>query len=57
VAAVFDGLVSCARTYSPSDLRDLTDGLGESDYAWDIGEQGGAAVPVPITYLIGLPGN
>jgi len=53
VAAVFDGLVSCARTYSPSDLRELTDGLDQSAYAWDIGEQGGAAVPVPITYLIG----
>jgi hypothetical protein len=50
----WDGLVSCWRTYSCSELRQLTARLGSS-YKWNIGEIRGNWSPVPITYLIGLP--
>jgi hypothetical protein len=53
--SLFDGLVSCLRTYSVHELRELTAGLGRTDYQWDIGEVKGTGGPIPITYLIGLP--
>lgn len=53
--ALLDGLVSCCRTYSPSELRELTDGLGKGGYAWEIGEEKTGFVLIPITYLIGYP--
>ena len=37
------------------ELRQLTEGLVEEVYQWDIGEVKSAAGPVPITYLIGVP--
>ncbi len=48
-----DGILSCLRTYSLEDLRELTDGLGGEDYRWEIGEQGRGRIE--ITYLIGRP--
>jgi len=51
---LFDGLVSCLRVYSPSELAELTEHLSfASDYEWDIGEE--RAGLLPITYLIGYP--
>jgi hypothetical protein len=55
LVSLFDGLVSCLRTYSVQELRELTEGLGTNDYQWDIGELKCTAGPIPITYLIGLP--
>lgn len=55
LAALWDGLVSCFRTYTPRELRDLTAGLGADGYTWDIGRirsAGGCG----ITYLLGVPG-
>ncbi|MBI4540337.1 MAG: class I SAM-dependent methyltransferase [Gemmatimonadetes bacterium] len=54
VAALFDGLVSCLRAYSPSELRELTRGLADDSYTWEIGEEQ-SRLAVPITYLIGYP--
>lgn len=54
---LWDGVVSCLRTYSPAELRKLTEGLADCGYTWEIGEEaywGGWSV-VPITYLIGYP--
>lgn len=51
--ALFDGLVSCLRTYSPSELRNLVEPLKRDDYIWEIGQQRTWRSPVPITYLIG----
>jgi SAM-dependent methyltransferase len=47
---LWDGVVSCLRSYRPAELRALTDGLDEG-YRWEIGEyrRRGAVV----TYLIG----
>ena len=55
LVTLFDGLVSCFRTYTVQELHDLTTGLGTNDYLWDIGMLKGKSTPIPITYLIGVP--
>jgi hypothetical protein len=52
---LFDGIVSCLRTYRPEELRALVEKLGVNDYHWDIGEFRGATGKMPISYLIGIP--
>jgi len=52
--AVWDGLVSCLRTYSPAELEVLTASLDPSGYRWAIGRVrafGGCRV----TYCLGWP--
>jgi hypothetical protein len=51
----FDGVVSCLRSYSLGELREMTSGLAASGYRWEIGEQPGGFWPVRITYVIGCP--
>ena len=53
--AAIDGAVSCLRTYSPEELKDLVSGLGEEDYEWQIGKSREKFSPFAITYLIGYP--
>ena len=53
--ALFDGLVSCLRTYNIKELHDLTAKLDANDYHWNIGTVKSTAGPIPITYLIGVP--
>jgi hypothetical protein len=53
--ALFDGLVSCLRTYSVEELRGLTARLATNDYHWDIGTVKSKAGLITITYLIGVP--
>jgi hypothetical protein len=48
-----DVIVSCLRVYSGPELRDLTAGLGR--YQWDIGTVRGKGIPIPLSYLIGVP--
>jgi hypothetical protein len=50
---LFDGVVSCLRTYRPHELREIVDKLTASEYQWQIGEH--SSGKVPITYLIGYP--
>jgi hypothetical protein len=52
---LFDGLVSCLRTYQPRELRELIGGLAAPEYRWETGEQAGTFGSLPITYLIGYP--
>ncbi len=53
---LFDGIVSCLRTYNPSELRALMSELAaETEYQWEIGEQKAEGAPLPVTYLIGYP--
>jgi hypothetical protein len=47
-----DGILSCLRSYSLDDLRELTTGLVAPGYEWQIGDAPGR---VPIRYLIGNP--
>ena len=52
---LFDGVVSCLRTYRPEELREIIAKLSAPGYQWETGEQAGASGRVPITYLIGYP--
>jgi hypothetical protein len=55
MVTLFDGLISCLRTYSVQELHDLTARLEPNDYHWEIGTLKGKTTPIPITYLIGVP--
>jgi hypothetical protein len=57
-AVLFDGLVSCLRTYTPEELRNLAQTVaGAEGYVWEIGEDRAPRAPEPVTYLIGYPRN
>jgi hypothetical protein len=49
----FDGLVSCLRAYSPTELSAMISDLRTNDYTWEIGEETGWIAPV--TYMLGYP--
>lgn len=49
---LFDGIVSCLRTYRPEELRGIVEDLNAPGYQWEVGEQNEKAT---ITYLIGFP--
>jgi hypothetical protein len=51
----FDGLVSCMRTYSPAEMRELVSATSGSDYEWDIGQYLIPFVFMTVTYTIGYP--
>lgn len=52
---LWDGVVSCLRSYSAAELRALVDGLPEAPaYDWQIGVARGRG-PLPVTYMIGVP--
>lgn len=53
LVGTFDGLVSCLRAYSPTELRELVRGL--ESYDWEIGDIRGGWSPLRGTYLIGTP--
>jgi hypothetical protein len=57
VTLLFDGVVSCLRTYRPQELREMVGTLTANEYQWEIGEHASAIAGVPITYLIGYPGT
>ena len=50
---LFDGVVSCLRTYRPQELREIIEKLTASDYQWEVGEHSRVRGQMPITYLIG----
>jgi hypothetical protein len=52
---LFDGVVSCLRTYRPQELREIVTKLTANDYQWETGEYSKSASASPITYLIGYP--
>ena len=47
-----DGLVSCLRTYSPPELRELSGNF--ETYTWETGTVRGHS-PFAVTYLVGYP--
>jgi hypothetical protein len=53
--ALFDGLVSCLRTYRVSELREMIARLNSNDYHWEIGTVQSKLIPIPVTYLVGVP--
>lgn len=52
VVLLFDGVVSCLRTYRPQELREMVATLNGSEYEWETGE---LATGHAITYLMGCP--
>jgi hypothetical protein len=50
---LFDGVVSCLRTYRPQELREMVEKLTSCPYQWEIGEL--TTGKMPVTYLIGYP--
>jgi hypothetical protein len=53
LAMLFDGVVSCLRTYRPEELRAMVEQLTAGGYRWEMGEL--STGRAPITYLIGYP--
>lgn len=49
----WDAFVSCLRTYSVKELREMVEGLNCEGYTWEIGVD--AAWPSHVSYLIGYP--
>jgi hypothetical protein len=49
MVSLFDGLVSCLRTYSVEELGELTVDLDAKNYEWQIGEVKSTAGPIPVT--------
>jgi hypothetical protein len=54
---LFDGVVSCMRTYRPQEMRELIGTLTNAEYEWEMGEYSIAGGKMPITYLIGRPSD
>ncbi|NTU79574.1 MAG: class I SAM-dependent methyltransferase [Chloroflexales bacterium] len=53
---LFDGLVSCLRSYTADELRALVDRVeGAEGYRWEIGEEPALGSPLKITYCVGVP--
>jgi len=52
---LFDGLVSCLRTYRIAELRELIDGLVGAKYSWEVGERPSAFCGPSVTYLLVYP--
>jgi hypothetical protein len=50
---LWDGWISCLRTYTPDELIEMTKDLNEFD--WEAGKYKEKGMPVAITYLIGVP--
>jgi len=53
LVALFDGIVSCLRTYTVAELRALVADLDVAGYEWRVGEAGTG--PIPMTWLVGAP--
>lgn len=55
LTVLWDGLVSCLRSYTVDEIRTLVSRVPAADtYAWHIGTLPGAG-PAVITYLVGVP--
>ncbi len=53
---VFDGIVSCLRTYSPPELRELTATIEAPGYGWRIQRLPAGLPGLHVTLLVGAPG-
>lgn len=51
---MFDGVVSCLRTYSPDELIAMAASSGVDDYVWKAGVVRQGAM-LPVTFLVGHP--
>jgi len=51
--ALWDGLVSCLRTYSPQELSEMVKDLLPQEYVWETGWIQVHGIPAHVTYLLG----
>lgn len=51
----WDGLVSCLRTYTVAELKEMTASIGARDYAWEVGRARVTGTLAQVTYLAGYP--
>jgi hypothetical protein len=51
--ALWDGIVSTLRIYSPRQMRELTSDLAAPDYTWEIGRLKVRGIPGGLPYAIG----
>ena len=52
-----DSFVSCLRTYSAQELRELTEGEALKGYTWETGKIKVPHCPISVTYLLGHPSS
>jgi hypothetical protein len=57
ICTLWDGVVSCLRAYDEDELRELTQGIDDEGYRWEIGRLPIPRTPAAITYLIGTPAS
>jgi hypothetical protein len=55
LVVTFDGIVSCLRTYSLTELADMTSSLTGTPYDWEIRKVRTPGSPYPVIYAIGCP--
>ncbi|MEP7270838.1 MAG: class I SAM-dependent methyltransferase, partial [Acidobacteriota bacterium] len=55
LVVLFDGVVSCLRTYTVEELVAMTTEFSSDGYEWEVGEARARGVLAPVTYLIGYP--
>jgi hypothetical protein len=52
---LFDGIISCWRTYTTAELKEMAAALRGRPYVWEIGRTRSLLSPLGIGYLIGYP--
>jgi hypothetical protein len=55
---LWDGIVSCLRTYSTQELREVINEVGSDQYDWEVGRfehSGPFGLPLTTIYLLGKP--
>lgn len=55
IAILFDGIVSCLRTYKPAEMQAMGEEVGAAEYEWEAGAVYPSGSLVPTPYLIGVP--
>jgi hypothetical protein len=53
----WDNVISCIRTYSIAELKQMISTLQADDYVWEIGELESPSFKHNFTYLMGYPVN
>lgn len=58
LVVMFDGLISCLRTYTPRELERMARSIpGAENYHWSFGVERMGILPVGVTYMIGYPAS
>ncbi|MEO5935948.1 MAG: class I SAM-dependent methyltransferase [Terriglobales bacterium] len=56
LAAIWDGTVSCMRTYSPAEMLEMARSVsGDDEYEWSAGLKRTWSSFMPVSYLVGVP--